>query len=102
MSTAEKVTHVEGKFLYLLIALFSVFVIYPFVQHKPIGTIVFDILLLAMLVAGIYTVVDKKILLIIALLLAIPFFWWALGQLFLYGSGVARNRLQFWCDVLFV
>ena len=74
MTTARKVTHVEGKFLYLLIALFSVFVIYPFVQHKPIGTIVFDILLLGMLVAGIYTVVDKKILLVIALLLAIPFF----------------------------
>ena len=74
MNTAGKVTYVEGKFLYLLIALLSVFVVYPFFQHELIEIIVLDIVLLAMLVAGIYTVVDKKILLIIALLLAIPMF----------------------------
>ncbi|TDJ68694.1 MAG: two pore domain potassium channel family protein [Proteobacteria bacterium] len=78
MSTAGKGTHrlaqFGGKFLYLLISLLSVFVVYPFFQHKPIGTIVLDILLLAMLGAGIYTVVDKKIPLVIALLLAIPMF----------------------------
>ncbi len=74
MNTAGKVTYVEGKFLYLLIALLSVFVVYPFFQHELIEIIVLDIVLLAMLVAGIYTVVDKKILLVIALLLAIPMF----------------------------
>lgn len=74
MSTAEKVTHVEGRFLYLLISLLALFVIYPFFQGSPMATIVLDILLLGMLVAGIYTVFDKKILLVIALLLAIPFF----------------------------
>ncbi len=78
MSTAAKGTHrlaqFGGKFLYLLISLLSVFVVYPFFQHEPIGIIVLDILLLTMLVAGIYTVVDKKILLVIALLLAIPMF----------------------------
>ena len=78
MGTAKKVTgrlaELEGKFLYLLIALSSVFVVYPFFHHQAIGTIVLDILLLAMLVAGIYTVFDKKILLGIALLLAIPMF----------------------------
>ena len=74
MNTAGKVTYVEGKFLYLLIALLSVFVVYPFFQHELIEIIVLDIVLLAMLVAGIYTVVDKKILLFIALLLAIPMF----------------------------
>ncbi len=74
MSTARKVTGVEGKFLYLLIALLSMFVVYPFFQNQPIGTIVIDILLLAMLVAGIYTVFDNKTLLAIGLLLAIPMF----------------------------
>jgi hypothetical protein len=74
MSTAEKFTHVEGKFLYLLIALLALFVVYPFFQGSPIATIVLDILLLTMLVAGIYTVFDKKILLVVALLLAIPMF----------------------------
>jgi len=74
MNTAVTVIHAERKFLYLLIALLAVFVIYPFFQHELIETIVLDIVLLAMLVAGIYTVVDKKILLIIALLLAIPMF----------------------------
>ena len=74
MNTAGKVTYVEGKFLYLLIALLSVFVVYPFFQHELIEIIVLDIVLLAMLVAGIYTVVDKKILLVIALLLGIPMF----------------------------
>ncbi|MDH3672007.1 MAG: potassium channel family protein [Gammaproteobacteria bacterium] len=78
MNIAGKITHrlveLEGKFLYLLIALLSVFVVYPFFQGSPMATIVLDILLLAMLVAGIYTVFDKKILLAIALLLAIPMF----------------------------
>jgi hypothetical protein len=78
MNTAGKVTsrlaELAGRFLYLLVTLLAMFVVYPFFQESPLANIVLDILLLAMLVAGIYTVFDKKILLAIALVLAIPMF----------------------------
>ncbi len=64
----------EGRFLYLLVSLLLLFVVYPFFQGKPVGTILLDVFVLFILAAGIYTVVNKKALLIIALLLAVPMF----------------------------
>lgn len=78
MNTAGEGTHRSaqfgGRFLYLLISLLSLFVVHPFFHGSAMATIVLDILLLAMLVAAIYTVFDKKILMVIALLLALPMF----------------------------
>ncbi len=55
----------EGRFLYLLVSLLLLFVVYPFFQGKPVGVILLDVFVLFILAAGIYTVVNKKALLII-------------------------------------
>lgn len=62
----------QGNFYYLLASLLLIFLLYPFVQRNVLGVRLLDIVLSAILLAGIYAVSQKKQLFTIALVLALP------------------------------
>ena len=66
--------NVKRKFLFLLISLLLLFFFYPFVQRSPAGIFILDIVFLIILLTSIYTIIDRKKIFIISLLLALAAF----------------------------
>ena len=62
------------RFSFLLFSLLLLLVVHPFFMGYPIGTILLDLVLSIIMVFGVYTVADKKVTLIIAVILVVSTF----------------------------
>jgi len=63
-----------SRFSFLLFSLLFLLVVHPFFMGHLIGTVLLDFVLFIIMVFGIYTVADKKVTLIIAVILVVSTF----------------------------
>jgi hypothetical protein len=78
-----KLSSINGQYAYLLGSLLLLLALYPFFETAGIGRGLLNVLITAVLIAGVYTVLHDRKLFLIALVLAVPMLvaQWSLHRL---------------------